>query len=66
MVMSKQQAVYPYTIKFERTGKWFDGDWKKYADWCDEHIGKGEWNYFYNEFVFTEEKYLMLFKLKWL
>lgn len=59
--------VYPYRITVPRTGDWYDsgGMWYKLSTWCDECIGSGEWEYYGGDFVFTEEKHFMLFKLKW-
>ena len=59
-------TAYPYRIEFERTDRWYDGDWRELAEWCDESIGKGNWEYYNNEFVFSEEKHYMFFKLKWI
>lgn len=65
-------AVYPYRVGFVRTPDWYttrdgkEGDWSKIASWCDECIGKGEWEYYNNEFVFAQQKHYMLFRLKWL
>ncbi len=59
-------AVYPYRVPYLRTSKWWNNDWSDLANWCDQCIGAGEWNYYNEEFVFTNEKDYMLFKLKWL
>jgi hypothetical protein len=69
MVMSN--AVYPYRIRYPRTGNWWggtgtEGEWSKLASWCDQCIGKGEWEYYWEEFVFSREEDYMLFKLKWI
>lgn len=59
-------TVYPYRVSFPRTKKWYSGDWREISDWCNECIGRGEWEFYNSEFVFTEEKYYMMFKLRWL
>jgi hypothetical protein len=66
-------AVYPYRIEYERTANWWankatgeDGDWAKISNWCNECIGAGNWEYYNSEFVFSDEKHYMLFKLRWL
>lgn len=64
-------TVYPYRVSYLRTGTWWsgsdgiEGDWSKISSWCNECIGAGEWEYYGDSFVFTEEKYYVLFKLKW-
>jgi hypothetical protein len=59
-------AVYPYRIHYPRTSDWWDGSWAKLSSWCNECFEPGEWNYYSNSFVFSQEKDYMLFKLKWL
>jgi hypothetical protein len=66
-------AVYPYRVTFNRTAQWYpnsstygNGDWIKISEWCDSSIGPGNWDYYWNEFVFSREEDYMLFKLKWL
>ena len=64
--MSNMQ--YPYRLKFPRTGNWYDakdGMWYRLSTWCDQCIGKGNWEYYWEEFVFEREEDYMLFKLKW-
>ena len=60
-------VVYPYRVRFPRTGNWYDGGgmWYQLSSWCDECIGKGRWEYYWSEFVFEREQDYMLFKLKW-
>jgi hypothetical protein len=64
-------TVYPHRVDYPRTPNWWgglgvEGDWSKISSWCDEIIGKGEWEYYGGTFVFCTESSLMLFKLKWL
>ena len=64
-------AVYPYRVHFPRTNNWWGpgwegGDWAKISSWCNETIGKGEWEYYAESFVFCEEKHKMLFQMRWL
>lgn len=58
---------YPYRVPFARTGDWYDsgGTWYKVSTWCNTTFGKGNWEYYYNEFVFEHERDYMLFKLRW-
>ena len=59
-------TVYPYRIEYERTPKWYENDWRELAEWCNQCIGPGNWEYYFGEFVFTNEADYMLFKLKWI
>jgi hypothetical protein len=56
---------YPYSITYPRTSDWYDGRWHDLSKWCDECIGYGEWEYYYDEFVFKDPASLLMFKLKW-
>ena len=62
--MSKE--VYPYSIPYKRTQNWYTDKWRDISNWCNECIGPSEWNYYGSEFVFTEEKYKMMFMLRWM
>lgn len=61
-------TVYPYSTRIIRTADWYDsgGQWYKLSTWCDQCLGTGDWNYYNNEFVFTELKYKQWFDLRWL
>lgn len=65
--MSKE--LYQYRVPFKRTANWWagdgNGDWAKLSAWCNQMFGKGNWDYFYDGFVFEQERDYMLFKLKW-
>lgn len=62
--MAGMNELYPYRVDFPRTAKWYDGDWAKFSDWCEQSIS-GEWEYFNSEFRFATERAKMLFVLKW-
>ena len=59
-------SVYPYRVEYQRTDRWYENDWRELSEWCNECIGRGEWEYYYGEFVFAREEDYMLFKLRWL
>lgn len=60
-------TVYPYKVSFPRTGDWYsnEGTWYRISTWCNTTFGRGNWEYYNNSFVFSEERDFMLFKLKW-
>ena len=58
-------AVYPYRVEYRKTEDWWDGHWDMLSTWCDDTFGPGNWNYYFDGFVFTEQAHQMLFKLKW-
>jgi hypothetical protein len=59
---------YKYRVPFKRTSGWYDneGTWYQISTWCNRTLGPGNWDYFYDGFVFEKESDYMLFKLKWL
>jgi hypothetical protein len=59
---------FRYRVEFRRTGDWYDsgGKWYEISTWCNRTFGAGNWDYFYDGFVFEKESDYMLFKLKWL
>lgn len=59
-------TLYRYRVPFKRTALWWEKDWGEISDWCNQTIGRGNWDYFYDGFVFDKESDYMLFKLKWL
>lgn len=63
--MGQLKTTYKYRVPFKRTGKWWDGDWRDISTWCNQTIGPGNWDYYYDGFVFEKERDYMIFKLKW-
>ena len=59
---------YKYRVEFRKTSGWYDsgGTWYKISTWCNQTLGPGNWDYYYDGFVFEKESDYMLFKLKWL
>ena len=63
-------TLYKYRVPFKRTANWYgnkgrEGDWSKISEWCNQTLGRGNWEYYYDGFVFEKERDYMLFILKW-
>ncbi len=61
--MKKQWSLQ---VKYLRTPKWYDYEWRIMSEWCENNVGKGKWEYFSPYFMFDDEKHKLLFMLRWL
>lgn len=62
--MTGWNEAYPFSAPYQRTAKWYDGDWRELSSWCDQTL-PNEWEYFNGEFRFATERAKMLFLLRW-
>jgi hypothetical protein len=61
------RELYPYHVRFKRTGDWYgnDGTWYQISTWLREHFGQN-WEYLDSMFMFSKEEHKMLFIMRWL
>ena len=45
---------------------WYTEIWPNYSEWCNDTYGRGNWEYYYGQFLFKNDKDALLFRLKWL
>ena len=58
-------SMYKYRVPYKRTQHWWNKDWADISEWCNKTFGAGNWDYYYDGFVFEHERDYMLFKMKW-
>jgi len=57
--------LWPFWVKYPRTTNWYDTEWVELSEWCNNTVGKGQWEYFSPYFLFKDEKHKLWFMLKW-
>ena len=67
MTTKSIRQLYPYTVRYRRTGDWWDngGQWYKVSTWCVENFNH-TWEYFDECFMFEKDADRTAFVLKWL
>jgi hypothetical protein len=45
---------------------WYGQVWPDYSEWCNQTYGRGNWEYFYGQFLFKNEQDATAFRLRWL
>lgn len=53
-------------LQHQQSSNWYTVTWPNYSDWCNATYGRGNWEYYYGQFLFKNEKDALMFRLKWI